>query len=499
MAHGGGSNNNKNGGPRPNNDGSNRFANLDRSTTDDSNSPYYLSNGDHPGLALVSQPLIGNNYNSWSRTMTISLIAKNKLSFVDGSLSRPTVDDECYNSWFHCNSMVMSWLLHAISREIADSVMYIDNTEAMWTNLHDRFHQNNGPRVFQIKQLLNVLYQGSNEVSTYFTKLKTLWDELRDFRPLPACDCGGMKALVEYQQQEYVLQFLMGLNESYTQIHAQILMQDPFPPINKVFSLVVQEERQRGLTSSSLSDSASFAIHAGNSIYLRGKYDNRQSEKPTCSHCGYCQQLIAMLSTQLTSTTPVNNEQPVISNFTGTFPSISSRTWILDTGATHHVCHDKALFESFEPNNVTSYVTLPNGQKVSIARIGTVRISSSLLLDKVLFVPSFQYNLISISALTKFSNCVLMFSADGCVIQDTTRAIRIGKGNRVGNLYYLVHDNTRICSSFLSDSSMVSNDTLWHYRLGHSSNVKTHPIDKALLFDSANNNDFHCSICHLAK
>ncbi|KAL5553104.1 hypothetical protein UlMin_040505 [Ulmus minor] len=392
MARGGGSNNNNNGGgPRPNNGGSNRFANLDRSTTDDSNSPYYLSNEDHPGLALVSQPLIGNNYNSWSRAMTMSLIAKNKLSFVDGSLSRPTVDDECYNSWFRCNSMVMSWLLHAISREIADSVMYIDNAEAMWTDLHDRFHQNNGPRVFQIKQLLNVLYQGSDEVSTYFTKLKTLWDELRDFRPLPACDCGGMKALVEYQQQEYVLQFLMGLNESYTQIRAQILMQDPFPPINKVFSLVVQEERQRGLTSSSLSDSASFAIHAGNSAYLRGKYDNRQSEKPTCSHCGYvghtidkcyklhgyppsfrfkngttptnvnrfssstssnisampmtnqaslmsdkaddssdsvsslspsqCQQLIAMLSTQLTSTTPVNNEQPVISNFTGYYSS----------------------------------------------------------------------------------------------------------------------------------------------------------------------------------
>ncbi|KAL5557208.1 hypothetical protein UlMin_039444 [Ulmus minor] len=195
MARGGGSNNNNNGGHCPNNGGSNRFANLDQSASDDSNSPYYLSNGEHLGLAFVSQPLIGNNYNSWSRTMTMYLIAKSKLYFVDGSLSRPAVDDECYNSWFRCNSMVMSWILHAISRKIVDSVMYIDNTEAI------------------------------------------------DFRPLPTCDCGGMKALMEYQQQEYVLQFLMGLNESYAQIRAQILMQDSFPPINKVFSLVVQEER----------------------------------------------------------------------------------------------------------------------------------------------------------------------------------------------------------------------------------------------------------------
>ena len=92
---------------------------------------------------------------------------------------------------------------------------------------------------------------------------------------------------MEYQQQEYVLQFLMGLNKPYAQIRAQILMQDPFPPINKVFSLVVQEERQRGLTSSSLSESASFAVHAGNSANFKGKYDNMQIDKPACSHCGY--------------------------------------------------------------------------------------------------------------------------------------------------------------------------------------------------------------------
>ncbi|KAL5560250.1 hypothetical protein UlMin_036461 [Ulmus minor] len=178
MACGGASNNNNNDGNHTN---TNRFANLDRSALDYSNSPYYLSNGDHLGLALVSQPLIGNNYNSWSRAMTMSLIAKCKLCFVDGSLSRPALDDDCYSSWFQCNSMVMSWILHVISCEIADSMMYIANAKDMWNDLHDRFHQNNGPRVFYIKQLLNVLYQGSDEVSGYFTKLKILWDALRDF------------------------------------------------------------------------------------------------------------------------------------------------------------------------------------------------------------------------------------------------------------------------------------------------------------------------------
>ncbi|KAL5547209.1 hypothetical protein UlMin_006896 [Ulmus minor] len=213
--------------------------------------------------------------------MTMALIAKNKLYFVDGTISKLSLDDDYYNSWSHCNSMVMSWILHAVSREIADSIVYIDNAESMWNDLHDCFHQSNGPRVFQIKQILNVLYQGA--------------DDLKDFRPIPSCNCGGMKALMDYQQQEYVLQFLMGLNESFAQIRAQILMQDPLPPINKVFSLVVQEERQRSLTSSSISDSASFALHGyppgfkfrnSNSMGNTGKYSPVTQNRPMANQTG---------------------------------------------------------------------------------------------------------------------------------------------------------------------------------------------------------------------
>ena len=48
---------------------------------------------------------------------------------------------------------------------------------------------------------------------------------------------------MDYQQQEYVMQFLMGLNESYGGIRGQILMLDPLPLVAKVFNLLVQEER----------------------------------------------------------------------------------------------------------------------------------------------------------------------------------------------------------------------------------------------------------------
>ena len=36
----------------------------------------------------------------------------------------------------------------------------------------------------------------------------------------------------------------MGVNDSYAQVRAQILLMDPLPSINKVYSLLIQEERR---------------------------------------------------------------------------------------------------------------------------------------------------------------------------------------------------------------------------------------------------------------
>jgi hypothetical protein len=56
----------------------------------DISSPYFLHSADHPGAILVSTLLNGDNYPTWKRAMKMALNAKNKLVFVNGSLSKPT-------------------------------------------------------------------------------------------------------------------------------------------------------------------------------------------------------------------------------------------------------------------------------------------------------------------------------------------------------------------------------------------------------------------------
>jgi predicted aspartyl protease len=81
----------------------------------------------------------------------------------------------------------------------------------------------------------------------------------------------------------------------------------------------------------------------------------------------------------------------------------SNGTWVIDTGATDHMVHSTKLFTKITSTLHTS-VELPNGESALVTHIGTVKISESLILVDVLCVPSFSFNLISVSKLTSSLN-----------------------------------------------------------------------------------------------
>ncbi|KAL4376339.1 hypothetical protein GQ457_02G028240 [Hibiscus cannabinus] len=144
---------------------------------DNGDNPYYLHQSDNPGMVLVTQPLASDNYNSWRRSMQMALSVMNKIGFVDGSISLPTNPDRV-NAWTRANNLVISWLSNSVSKDIAASLIYHSTVVAIWSDLQDRFQQNNGPRIFQLRKKLCELSQGSLPVTAYYTQLKIVWDEL---------------------------------------------------------------------------------------------------------------------------------------------------------------------------------------------------------------------------------------------------------------------------------------------------------------------------------
>ncbi|KAK4406297.1 hypothetical protein Sango_0636200 [Sesamum angolense] len=59
------------------------------------------------------------------------------------------------------------------------------------------------------------------------------------------CTCGSNKAKIDEIEASQLIQFLTRFNESYDNIINQILVLDPLPNVNKVYSMVLRVERQR--------------------------------------------------------------------------------------------------------------------------------------------------------------------------------------------------------------------------------------------------------------
>ena len=202
----------------------------------DASSPYYLHPNENPSLILVSPPLTGSNYHHWARAMMMALMSKNKFQFVDGSISVPDKKDLLFPAWQRCNNMVLTWINRSLSPSIAQSVIWINKAVDVWNDLKERFSHGDIFRVAELQEELYQFKQGDLSVSDYFTKMKIIWDELNNFRPLPDCSCCAKS----YIQQDYVIRFLKGLNDRFTNVRSQIMLMEPLPSINKVFSLIIQ-------------------------------------------------------------------------------------------------------------------------------------------------------------------------------------------------------------------------------------------------------------------
>lgn len=51
-------------------------------------------------------------------------------------------------------------------------------------------------------------------------KLPLIWQELVEYQLIDECTCEGLKKMIDFLNVEFVMIFLMGLNESYSQIRA---------------------------------------------------------------------------------------------------------------------------------------------------------------------------------------------------------------------------------------------------------------------------------------
>ncbi|KAL0352361.1 UNVERIFIED_CONTAM: hypothetical protein Scaly_1624800, partial [Sesamum calycinum] len=131
--------------------------------------------------------------------------------------------DENYDKWIRVYSMVQTWILNTISKNIVGVFLYTKTSRELWLDLEERYGEPNGYLVYQLQLEIASISQGPLSVVDYIPKLKILWDELACLTPIQGCTCGLCtcncgKIAAESNTLNQLMQFLMGLDDAYDHI-----------------------------------------------------------------------------------------------------------------------------------------------------------------------------------------------------------------------------------------------------------------------------------------
>lgn len=142
--------------------------------------------------------------------------------------------------WEKYDCLVSSWILNSMPKELSEDFLYDESSRELWKELEQRFGQSNGPLLYQLERNINLTMQNDMSIMEYYIKMKRLWSEYGLLRPDPichcVCDCNAFQKITEYKEDDKLIQFLMGLNETYDNVINQILLMEPLPSINKAYS-----------------------------------------------------------------------------------------------------------------------------------------------------------------------------------------------------------------------------------------------------------------------
>lgn len=157
--------------------------------------------------------------------MTMALRSKNKRHFISGSLSRPLDEDHNSVAWDQCNTMIMSWIHNSAKSDIAQSVLWMDTAAEIWNEQRDHFYQGDIFKISELQEEICHLKQGDSSISSYYSKLKKLWQESDNFCLIPECSCDiTCQAVIKiraYKDGDQVIRFLKSLNDQYSAMRSQ--------------------------------------------------------------------------------------------------------------------------------------------------------------------------------------------------------------------------------------------------------------------------------------
>ncbi|XP_019189243.1 PREDICTED: uncharacterized protein LOC109183632 [Ipomoea nil] len=425
---------------------------------------------------------------------------KNKWTIVEGTTPAPDRTHAQYSAWRRCNLMICSWIYKAVHPLIAQSVMHIQNAREVWNNLKKRFSQRDAHRISSLHLEIQNLKQGDMSVNDYYTRCRILWEQMNELRPLPICicvpqcSCNAFDEIRNEKEVDQIISFLQGLNEEYNSLKSGILVLDPMPDLHKVLVMAEKFERQLKIESLSLSH---LEVNHANAVqtnpaddqevvaavgYNNNKRNNSFGTGNKSAKCTYC----GMTGHTIEKFYKKHGYPPGWVQIGQNHPTSTAVTLTKSPP-------DEDFFETYHPVKGTK-VNLPDGKQAEVMHMRHIKLRDDLNLENVPHIPSFNFNIISVSQLLQESSYELIFNSHQCLLR-SNHGKPIGFAEE-GSGLYLLTETPEVQTSVQDQYIMSCSNEVWHKRLGHFPFNKMHLLADISVSHSKK---VACDICHFAK
>ena len=442
------------------------------------------------------------DYHPWSFTMMKFLEGEGLDKLVLGEFPKPgppavdATDREIrtYLHWNDANKVAERAIMSCIGKSQIGLLTRCANASEMWSRLQQTYAQDDETNILRLQgELQNVSWKKSMTVDAFIKDINDLSDQLRCCGDEPTDRALRLVLLKGIPSQHVHIKHILLQQENVTynrlcdKLRSHVGL-DTLSDSNNSGSAHISTTNERAAKKRDWKKKCSHCDKLGHEVKDCYKKDPSKAPKKGCFNCGKhghraseCKSAktdnkaekdsgeekqattamaVPMANVCLTEVIPEANQ------------AIKSDDWIVDSGATHHMCNQQSLFTSEQSVKGSKQILLGDSSKIGVESEGKVELdlihkkgATACILQDVLHVPEMARNLFSVTTSLRQGNDV-SFKAEKmeCII--SRRGKTIGRASLRRGLWIL---DCKVPEPLKHSYLARGHDDLerWHKRFGH--------------------------------